>query len=588
VAIVGIIAARYGDFRTRSDEITGGAAARFAARDWRGHQNDAAARLDAYPDMVTATVAEIVDRVGEAASQRRTWADAKPRFGELVSPWPDVEIAETFFNSITRRLLTTVGFDADVEFLESPAPVGSAEAPVVRYEVVTPIGDDIGGGLNGDVDGSLEAAIERSVTDPGLAGHWQNLRRDLRLAAAEIRRSVGRHGGSEPVSRIEMLASPFYRGQGAYLVGRLRAGDLVIPLAIAVHHTSRGLVIGAVLAEASDLSVLFSYTRSSFFVVTDRPAALVGYLGDLLPTRTQDELYTAIGHRKHGKTEFFRQFYRHITTTEDRFEHARGIRGMVMIVFTVPGYDVVFKVIRDRFPWPKQTTRRQIMAKYRLVTRHDRAGRLVDAHEFEQLRFERSRFNDDLLAEFADQATRSVTVDDDFVTLHHVYVERRLAPLDLYLREANPVKARTAVIDYGRAIKNLAAAGIFPGDMLLKNFGVTRNGRVVFYDYDEITPLVDCNFREMPESDRPDEEMSAEPWFGVGGADIFPEEFAGFLGIRGELREAFDYHHADLFGVRFWTRTQDRLRTGEVIEIFPYKRSRRLGASARRTVGPVD
>ncbi len=385
-----------------------------------------------------------------------------------------------------------------------------------------------------------------------------------------------------------MLESPFYRGQGAYLVGRLRSGSLWLPLGVAIHHTTRGLTIGAVLTETGDVGVLFSYTRAAFFVATDCPGALVRYLGHILPKRSRDELYTAIGFRKHAKTELFRDFYRHITTSSERFDHARGIRGMVMIVFTVPGYDVVFKVIRDRFPYPKDTTRRRVMEKYRLVTRHDRAGRLVDAHEFENLRFDIDRFEPSLVDELREHATRSVAVDDGHVTLQHVYVERRLAPLDLYIREANPIKARSAIIDYGRAIKNLAAANVFPGDMLLKNFGVTRGGRVVFYDYDEITPLTECNFRELPVSDRPDEEMSADPWFGVGQHDVFPEEFRGFLGLRGELREALDYHHGDIFGVRFWKRMQDRLRSGEVIEIFPYKRSRRLGAGIRRIGGPAE
>jgi isocitrate dehydrogenase kinase/phosphatase len=172
-----------------------------------------------------------------------------------------------------------------------------------------------------------------------------------------------------------------------------------------------------------------------------------------------------------------------------------------------------------------------------------------------------------------------VTISGETVILHHVYVERKVIPLDIYLRESNPLKSRTAIIDYGRAIKNLAMSNIFPGDMLLKNFGVTRSGRVVFYDYDELSRVTECNFRDLPQTGDPDREMSAEPWFGVGGNDVFPEEFRNFLGMRGELREVLERHHSDLFEVRFWKRIQERVRSGEVIEIFPYDRSRRLGAS---------
>ncbi len=565
-AVATAVLRHFDSFATALAAINESAARYFAARDWDGLAVLTNERLDAYTDAVGATVGELRRNRGDAAERAATWAAAHGIYAALVADRPDVEIAETFYNSITRRFLTTEGVDPRVEFLEGhPLPPGDTIA-VLRHSV----------------DAGLEATLEKAVTAPGLADVWQNLRRDVRLAVVEIERSLGLHGMAATVDEIELLPTPFYRGHGAYLVGRLSGRGVALPLGIAIHHTNRGLAIGAVLTEAEDVAALFSYTRAAFFVAAPQPAALVAYLDALLPGRSRDELYTAIGYRKHGKTELFRDLARYIATSEDRFEFARGIRGMVMIVFTAPGYRVVFKVIRDRFPYPKQTTRRRIMSKYRLVTRHDRAGRLVDAHEFEHLRFDRSRFASDLLEELATQATRSVSIDDEHVTLHHVYVERRLAPLDLYVREANPVKARAAIVDYGRAIKNLAAANIFPGDMLLKNFGVTNGGRVVFYDYDEIIPITQCKFREMPESDRADEEMSAEPWFGVGENDVFPEEFSNFLGIRGELREAFDEHHGDLFGVRFWTRMQNRLEAGEVIEIFPYKRSRRLGAVLRR------
>jgi isocitrate dehydrogenase kinase/phosphatase len=416
-----------------------------------------------------------------------------------------------------------------------------------------------------------------------LGASWQNLERDVRLGALEIERRFALHGEHATVRRIEAYSRPFFRGRAAYIVGAASAGGLTLPLAIAIHHTSRGLIIGAVLLEPDDISVLFSYTRSSFMVAAARPGELVNYLRRLMPHRKPAELYTSIGYDKHGKTERYRDLRTFISQSGERFEYARGIRGMVMIVFTLPGYDAVFKVISDRFPYPKQTTRRQVMAKYRLVFRHDRAGRLIDAHEFEHLRFLRAQFSEDLLEELLREAKRSVTLDGETVVLHHVYIERKVIPLDIYLRESNPIKATAAMIDYGRAIKNLALSDIFPGDMLLKNFGVTRSGRVVFYDYDELSKVTDCNFREMPATRDPADEMSADPWFGVGDHDVFPEEFRNFLGVRGELREVLEQHHGDLFGVRFWQRVQERIRSGEVIEIFPYQRSRRLGAGVRRS-----
>jgi isocitrate dehydrogenase kinase/phosphatase len=571
--VAAIIAHGFLAYRDRFAAITAGAAPRFAGRDWSGMLAAPAERLDAYAACVDTVVGEVRTTLGDRLAEHAVWAAAKEGYTPTVDGRPDRELAETFFNSITRRIFHTEGIDPEIEYVSSPPgpgrQAGQGGADVVGFA-----------GTEADLAGHLS----------GLAWEapWVNLERDVMLAVAEIGRRFELLGVLDVVGHIELLSEPFYRGQGAYLVGRARAGATWLALALVVHHTARGLTLGAVLAEGDDLSVLFSYTRASFLVRTACPAATVAYLGELMPHKRPAELYTTIGFHKHGKTELYRDFMRHVAAGEDRFEHARGIKGMVMMVFTMPGYDVVFKVIRDRFPYPKQTTRRQIMAKYAMVFRHDRAGRMIEAYEFEHLRFARGRFGDDLLAELAAEASRTVSVGGDEVTLHHVYVERRVTPLDIYVREANPIKAQAAIVDYGRAIKNLAATNIFPGDMLLKNFGVTRSGRVVFYDYDEITLLTDCNFREIPDTTAPDQEMAADPWFGVGGADIFPEEFVRFLGIRSELRDVFDYHHSDLFTVRFWRRAQERVRTGEAIEIFPYRRSRRLGASARSRLGAFE
>jgi isocitrate dehydrogenase kinase/phosphatase len=541
------------------------AANRFADRDWHGLQNDSTARLALYNEEVDRAVSRIRDLLGVAHTERTNWVAARTEYEHAISQRGDAEIAKTFFSSITRRILKTEGTDPAVEFTDDPSMFPATEVPLARYE-----------------DESVVDMLITMITAVDLGGVWQNLERDARLAALEIERRFALHGVTGPVAMVEVYREPFFRGRAAYLVGDITAGSVTLPLAVAIHHTSRGLIIGAVLLEPDDISVLFSYTRSSFMVIAEPPGDLVNYLRRLIPHRKPAELYTAIGYNKHGKTERYRDLRAYIAETGERFGYARGIRGMVMIVFTLPGYDAVFKVIRDRFPHPKQTTRRQVMAKYRLVFRHDRAGRLIDAHEFEHMRFARGLFSEELLAELETQASRSVSIEGDIVTLHHVYLERKVIPLDLYLRESNPLKARAAIIDYGRAIKNLAMSDIFPGDMLLKNFGVTRSGRVVFYDYDELTRVSECNFREIPSTSDPDREMSADPWFGVGEHDVFPEEFRNFLGIRGELRAVLEQHHGDLFGVRYWRRIQDRVKSGEVIEIFPYKRSRRLGAGIRR------
>jgi isocitrate dehydrogenase kinase/phosphatase len=396
---------------------------------------------------------------------------------------------------------------------------------------------------------------------------------DGAAAAAAL---AGRLHGNE-VLGLELARPVFYRNKGAYLVGRalLRAGGPV-PVVLALLNPAGRVRVDAVLVGEDEISLVFSFTRSYFFVEAARPRTLVGFLRALMPWKPVAELYAAIGFERHGKTEFYRALLRHVAASDDRFEIAPGARGMVMVAFTLASYDVVFKVIRDRFDEPKRAERRDVIAKYQLVFRHDRAGRLVDAQEIEHLALPRARFAPELLAELAAKAGGTVAIDAQRVVLRHVYSERRVRPLDLYLRQAGPAAARAAILDYGSALRDLAATDIFPGDLLLRNFGVTRLGRVVFYDYDELTRLSELRFRELPRPASLDEETAGEPWFYVDERDVFPEEILGFLGLSPALREAFLDAHADLLQVRFWTAMQERHRAGEVLDLFPYRPERRL------------
>jgi isocitrate dehydrogenase kinase/phosphatase len=344
---------------------------------------------------------------------------------------------------------------------------------------------------------------------------------------------------------------------------------------LALTHPPGGVTVDAVLLDADEVSQVFGFTRSYFHVDVRQPFETVRFLKSILPAKPVAELYISIGYNKHGKTELYRDLLRHLAESDEPFVIAPGDRGMVMEVFTMPSLDVVFKVIKDTFGPPKATSREEVMAKYRLVFRHDRAGRLVDTQEYEHLEFERARFSPRLLARLLADAGESVTAREERVAIRHLYTSRRLAPLNLYLASAPSDAARTAAVELGQAIKDLAASNVFPGDLLPKNFGVTRHGRVVFYDYDEPCPLTDCNFRDLPEA--ADEEGAADgPSFFVGARDIFPEEFERFLGLRGALREAFLDAHADLLTPRYWLGVQERIRAGEFPDFFPYPAARRL------------
>jgi isocitrate dehydrogenase kinase/phosphatase len=283
-----------------------------------------------------------------------------------------------------------------------------------------------------------------------------------------------------------------------------------------------------------------------------------------------------MGYNKHGKTYFHRCAYRHMRGTRDQFILAPGIKGMVMSVFTLPSYDFVFKIIKDRFTPPKEMTRAQVMEKYRLVKRSDRAGRMADTQEFNNLAFARDRFSDELMEELHKVAPSIIEEHGKALVIRHVYVERRMMPLNLYLKDATDEQLWAVMDEYGNAIEELAAANIFPGDMLLKNFGVTRHGRVVFYDYDEICPLVDCNFRTLPQPRTEEEEFASKPWYSVGPNDIFPEEFRLFFSGNQRARKVFDEMHSEIYDAEFWRQLQAQIQSGYIEDFFPYRRKLRF------------
>ncbi|HEU4647441.1 MAG TPA: bifunctional isocitrate dehydrogenase kinase/phosphatase, partial [Gemmatimonadales bacterium] len=358
--------------------------------------------------------------------------------------------------------------------------------------------------------------------------------------------------------------------------GRVHANGQCLPLVMPLLHGERGITVDAVLLTHDEASIVFGFSWSYFFVDAPYPRALVAFLSSIMPHKRIDELWTSIGHNKHGKTELWRNLMRHLERTDAKFNAAEGDEGLVMAVFTLPSFNIVFKVIKDTFLAPKRTTRRAVMDKYHLVFRHDRVGRLADAQEFEQLELRRRCFPPDLLDYLLRVAGSTVQADGERVVVRHCYTERRVTPLNLFLKQADAAAAHDAILDYGNAIKDLAGADIFTGDMLLKNFGVTRNGRVICYDYDELCLLTECHFRRIPPPRFDEDEYAAEPWFHVGEHDVFPEEFRAFLVPPGGLRETFLGAHSDLLDVDFWTGVQGRLAAGEIFDFFPYRQSRRL------------
>lgn len=564
----------YDDYQDQFLNITKRSGNRFNRRDWPGVYQDALERLDLYARVVKHTVTALRGRLGNRLNESSVGAGMKSAYAGIIRSRDDVELAETFFNSVVRRIYAIVGVAPHLEFVASEFKIPRIEdRDCPACSVYVP---------SYETDGLLCMFREMlSVYSAEL--HFSDPAADARRIAgrveAHLLETAGR-GGFRP-NIVEMITSVFYRDKAAYIIGRMRIGDRIQPLVIAFLSKPGGVAADAVLMAESDITILFSFTRSYFHVAVDKPMELINFLKTLMPLKRTSEIYTSIGFHKHGKSELYRELTRSLETSSDHFEIARGEKGMVMLVFTLPSFDVVFKIIKDRFEFPKSTNSREVRNRYKLVFRHDRAGRLVDAQEFQDLAFDTSRFSAALLKEFREIAGSTVVIEKDRLRIRHVYTERRLTPLDLFLKEAPEEDAREAVIDYGRAVRELAATNIFPGDLFLKNFGVTSHGRVVFYDYDELCLLTDCKFRKMPPARGYDDEMSLEPWFFVDDNDIFPEEFRTFLRFPDHLKAAFEEAHADLFDAAYWRGIQERLKSGAVMHIFPYRERLRFQGDGR-------
>lgn len=541
---------------------------RFERRDWQGHQRDIVRRVELYERSIRQNVRALAAMLGPDVRQRSVWSEIRRYYGERLENVPDAGFMKTFFNSISRRLFGTVGVDPDLEFV-SPAPdegIKSFEALSLRRYPFWQ---------------SLERMFNTILRDFAFKIPYLDIAGDCRYIAGEIDRyATPLIQEGDGFRRFEFIDSHFYQSARAYLVGRIILRQRTVPIVVAFENTPEGIRADAVLMTPEQVGLIFSYTRSYYFADPSSVVSAVQFLHSILPHKNIDELYTVMGRLRQGKTERYRLFTNHLNTTNDQFVHAEGDRGLVMLVFTLPSYNLVFKIIRDKFGHPKTVSREDVVNKYKLVSKHDLAGRLIDTQEFRNLEFPMNRFAPELLEELLREATLSVYSRDDQLILDHVYIERRVRPLNLYIQENTRDEALNAILDYGQTLKDLAHTNIFPGDLLLKNFGVTRHRRVVFYDYDEVALVTECHFRELPDP-RPGEElMNHDTWLYVGEHDIFPEEFIKFLPLNGDLRQAFLDVHGDILTADYWRTIQAAHRAGSVPLVIPYQQFRRAALTA--------
>lgn len=563
---------------------------RFENADWHGQQRAQRERIEFYDLRVIECTQRLAKEFKAGEQPMEIWQQVKLLYIGLLVDHHQPELAETFFNSVTTKILDRSYFQNDFIFVRPAVSTEYIENDDTEkeptYRSYYPNFDNFASNL------------EQLILDFDLQRAFEDLKRDIafvhKATIAQISDNKLRAN-----FQIQVLSSLFYRNKGAYAVGKIINGYIEIPFAIPIlHNKNQLLVIDAILFGEDHLTTLFSFARAYFLVDMEIPSAYVQFLRSLMPRKPRNEIYNALGLAKQGKTLFYRDYLAHQRHSTDKFRIAPGIKGMVMLVFDLPSFPYVFKIIKDYYPPQKDTTRELIKSKYLLVKQHDRVGRMADTLEYSEVAFPRDRFEDELIAEIQKFAPSQLEISDRDgdgnleVIIKHIYIERRMIPLNIYLQEAfdagleNPAakeQVESAVIEYGNAIKDLVAANIFPGDMLWKNFGVMRHGKVVFYDYDEIEYITDCNFRTVPLPRNEEEEMSGEIWYKVGPKDVFPETFGPFLLGNNAVREVFMKHHGNLLEAEFWKGHQTRIKQGHVFDVFPYDQDKRFPPSLQET-----
>ena len=559
--------AQYGRFL----EVTSGAQQRFEQADWHAVQQAMKNRIHLYDHHVGLVVEQLRCITNGQSTDAAFLLRVKEHYTRLLPDYPRFEIAESFFNSVYCRLFDHRSLTPERLFIFSSQPER-------RFRTIPrPLAKDF------YPDHGWESLLMRVISDLPLRLRWQNKSRDIHYIIRHLTEMLGTDNLAE--SHLQVANELFYRNKAAWLVGKLITPFGTLPFLLPIHQTDDGeLFIDTCLTTTAEASIVFGFARSYFMVYAPLPAALVEWLREILPGKTTAELYMAIGCQKHAKTESYREYLVYLQGCNEQFIEAPGIRGMVMLVFTLPGFDRVFKVIKDKFAPQKEMSAAHVRACYQLVKEHDRVGRMADTQEFENFVLEKRHISPALMELLLQEAAEKITDLGEQIVIRHLYIERRMVPLNIWLEQVEGQQLRDAIEEYGNAIRQLAAANIFPGDMLFKNFGVTRHGRVVFYDYDEICYMTEVNFRDIPPPRYPEDELASEPWYSVSPGDVFPEEFRHWLCADPRIGPLFEEMHADLFRADYWRALQNRIREGHVEDVYAYRRRQRFSVRYRPQV----
>ncbi|MEX2513698.1 MAG: bifunctional isocitrate dehydrogenase kinase/phosphatase [Cyclobacteriaceae bacterium] len=535
----------------------------YVQRNWIAIQQLHKKRLILYKDHLQKIVLECQLILKEKTSNRNQWRQLKELYSEAIMHRADRELAATFFNSVFRKTFPGKVIDEALMFVEDPFAQQFSEWNEELF-------------FNYPAEWKLSAIFRKILEDFDFGAPYYQKKEDIKHLVNKVREVILSRYDASADTMTQVLKTKFYRNKAAYLIGRTYLGDKWMPFIIPFVHNEKGIFADTLIFDPNIMSGIFSYTRSYFMATIKIPSQTVNFLNSVIKHKRPYEIYNAIGFNKHGKTAFYRDFIHHLRNSKDWFVPAKGIKGMVMTVFTLPSYNIVFKLIKDHFEPPKSMTRQQVKEKYKLVGLHDRVGRMADTHEFENFQLPLDRMDPDLIKELKNTTNSLLDIKSDTLIIKHLYIERRLVPLNLYLEECNLADARHIVDEYANAILQMAKANIFPGDMMIKNFGVTRQKRVIFYDYDEIEFLVDMNFRVKPKPKTYEQIYAAEPWYEIDKNDVFPEDFKKFMIGRTDVKAYFIQSNPELFDPYAWQNIQDQIRKGELIHAFPYPEKMRF------------
>jgi isocitrate dehydrogenase kinase/phosphatase len=539
------------------------AKARYEAADWHAIRDLASERIEFYDARVREAVERIGREFGAARLETGNWQQVKRQYVSLLAEHRQPELAETFFNSVCAKVLHRTYFHNDFIFVRPGVATDYLDGKPPSYRAYYP------------AQAGFERSLRNMFIDLGLACPFVDIERDLARVLAALRAHMPEALDAAIDCQVHVLRTLFFRNKGAYLIGRYLNDGELLPFAIPIlQDARRRLYLDTVLFGTERLETLFNFSRAYFMVDMEVPSAYVRFLKSLMPTKPESEIYTMLGLHKQGKTAFYRDLLAHLNHSDDRFVIAPGIKGLVMGVFTLPSFPYVFKIIKDTRR--KDVSREFVKKQYQLVKVHDRVGRMADTWEYSDVPFPKDRLDPALLKELRETAPSLIEEDGTNIVIRHLYIERRMIPLNIFLEQSDDAQREHAIIEYGDAIRQMVAANIFPGDMLYKNFGMTRQGRVVFYDYDEVAYMTDCNFRRIPPPRTPEDEMASEPWYTVGPTDVFPEEFGTFLLGDPRIRALFMKHHAELLDAAFWQKKQAGIRAGLLEDVFPYPESMRF------------